>query len=150
MPKKAKAPNQADTKGKGWIGLPKVVAMSHAYRTLSYPARATLIEIMFYFNGHNNGKIGISQRQIMEALGTSSPHTVIDAIIELIDHGLIEVTVEGEWRPRMARQYRLTFVSTMQGILPVRATNDYLQFDGDRKREQTKRRKILPCCDSTR
>jgi hypothetical protein len=80
MPKKAKAPHQADTKGKGWIGLPKVVAMSHAYRTLSYPARATLIEIMFYFNGHNNGKIGISQRQIMDALGTSSPHTVIDAI----------------------------------------------------------------------
>ena len=126
----------ADTRGDTWIGLPQCVKKSFAYRTLSYPARAVLIEIIGKSNGFNNGKIAASQAYLMEELGTTSPRTIVEAISELVEHGLIEVTFDGDWKPRKARTFRLTFINTMRGIARVRATNDYLSFDGPRRREK--------------
>lgn len=73
--------------------------------------------------GYNNGKIAVSQRQLVEALGCA-PRKIVRGIAELMEHGLIDVQVEGKWKERMARQYRLTFVTTKNGS----ATNDYLRW----------------------
>jgi hypothetical protein len=74
-------------------------------------------------NGYNNGKIAVSQRQLVEGLGCS-PRKIVRGIAELMEHALIDVEADGKWKERMAREYRLTFVSTK-----IRsATNDYLHW----------------------
>jgi hypothetical protein len=45
-----------------------------------------------------------------------------------VQHGIIDVAVEGEWKTRQARQYRLTFVSTK--LKP--ATNEYRSWTPDK------------------
>ncbi|WP_380802830.1 hypothetical protein [Sphingobium tyrosinilyticum] len=82
-------------------------------------------------NGYNNGRIGLSHREISEALGNSNLRRIGEGIIELIDHGFIDITVEGQWKQRMARQYRITFVST--AYAPFAATNEYRQWKPKRK-----------------
>lgn len=124
-PKKLKADNRADTRGGGWVGIPHVVADSLAYRHLGLWGRAVLFEIARAFNGYNNGKIGLSQRQLAERLNTTNFRAIGKAIAELMQHGLIDVTTEGQWKQRMAREYRLTFVTTGDAFHLRAATNDY-------------------------
>lgn len=96
---------------------------SAAYRHCSVHARAILVELVARMMGYNNGKIAVSQRQLVEALGCA-PRKIVRGVAELMEHGLIDVPVEGKWKERMARQYRLTFVTTKNGP----ATNDYLRW----------------------
>ncbi|WP_344710902.1 hypothetical protein [Sphingomonas humi] len=72
-------------------------------------------------NGYNNGEIARSQRQLAEALGTTNFRAIGKGIAELMEHGFIDVTAEGQWKARQAREYRITFVSTKTAS----ATNDY-------------------------
>ena len=85
-----------------------------------------MVELVLAFNGYNNGKIAVSQRQLSARLQNSNFGKIGRAIAELVEHGFIDVEVEGHWKARLAREYRLTFVST--GVLHRRvpATNEYL------------------------
>ena len=112
---------------------PDRVLESEAYLSLTVHERAVLTEIARRFNGWNNGSIAVSQRQMMKGLNTTSPKTIIQAVARLMEHGLIAVEVEGEWKPRMARQFRLTWINTTPGGRHKQATNDYLHFDASRK-----------------
>jgi len=123
--KKQQADNRADPRGGAWAGLPHCVLDSPAYRHLGLCGRAVLVEIVREMNGYNNGKIGISQRQLSERLRTTNFAAISRAIAELVSHGLIDVAVEGVWKQRMARQYRLTFVSTGSVETFRPATNEY-------------------------
>lgn len=144
MGKKKQADHNADTRGGQWIGLPRCVKRSHSYATLSFSARAVLIEILDQFNGFNNGKIVISQAQLMIGLGTTSQHTVKNAVAELMEHGLIDVPFEGEWKQRKAREFRITFINTTRANAHVRATNDYLDFNGVKRRDKKKNQLAMP------
>ena len=119
--KKQKADCRADTRGGSWAGIPKCLIDSPAYRDLSLHARAVLVELVAKMNGYNNGEIVASNRQLVEALGCS-PNRIVTAIAELMAHGFLDVTVEGQWKARQARLYRLTFISTKSAA----ATNEYL------------------------
>jgi hypothetical protein len=88
-------------------------------------ARAILIELVREMNGYNNGEIGLSQRQMGERIGTSNYRRIGPAIAELMEHGLIDVSAEGVWKQRLAREYRLTFVSTGKPGHYKPATNEY-------------------------
>lgn len=103
--------------------LPRCVVDSPAYRDLSVHARAVLIEIGVRLDGFNNGKIGCDQRSMMESL-RCRPANIVKAIAELMTHGLIDVSAEGDRLAKKAREYRLTFVSTPTAP----ATNDYLRW----------------------
>lgn len=120
---KVKADCRADTRGKPWAGIPLVVIQSAAYRDCSVHARAILVELVARLNGYNNGQIAVSERELRDAL-RCSPRKVVTGIVELMEHGLLDVAVEGRWKERMARQYRLTFVTTKNAS----ATNDYLRW----------------------
>jgi hypothetical protein len=98
-----------------------VVFRSEAYTSLSVHSRALFTLIMARLNGFNNGLIVISQREMAKAL-RCSPRKIVVATVELLDRGFIDIAVEGEWKPRLARQFRLTFVSTKG----AEATNEYL------------------------
>ena len=123
-----KADCRADTRGGRWLGIPMCVIRSDAYRYSSRWGRCVLFEIVAVFSGYNNGKIAVSITQLCERLNTTNRRAVCAAIAELMEHGLIDISVEGSWAQRRAREYRLTFVSTMKGHLPVPATNDYLHW----------------------
>lgn len=122
---KHKADQRAATRGAGWTGLPHVVHDSTAYLSLSLYARQVLIEVVRRFNGYNNGKIAISQREIGKRLGSSNYTKISKAVAELMDRGMIDVTTNRNWKARMAREYRLTFVSTGDHVRHVQATDDY-------------------------
>lgn len=120
---KGKADCRADTRGGSWAGIPKCLIDSPAYRALSLHARAVLVELVARMNGYNNGSIAISQRELVEALGCS-PNSVVAALADLMEHGLLDVAADGRWKQRQARLYRLTFVSTKN----AGATNDYIHW----------------------
>lgn len=122
---KSKAINRAETAGGGWVGLPHVVVDSLAYRHLSMWARAVLVEIAREFNGYNNGRIGLSFGKLTERLNNSNRRKLSQAIAELVEHGLVAVEAEGEWKPRLAREYRLTFVTSGDQNHLRHATNEY-------------------------
>lgn len=120
---KAKADCRADTRGGSWVGIPKCLIDSAAYRHLSLHARAVLIEIAARMMGYNNGQIAVSHRELRASLGCS-PRNIVSAVVELMEHGFLDVTADGSWKQRQARTYRLTFVSTKG----AGATNDYLRW----------------------
>jgi hypothetical protein len=99
-----KADHRADTRGKPWAGIPHCVIDSAAYRHLSLWARGLLVEVVREMNGYNNGSIALSQRQMASRLGSSNFRKIGRGIAELMEHGFIDVAVEGQWKTRMARQ----------------------------------------------
>ncbi len=134
---KYKADQRADTRGRPWVGMPQVVIDSPAYRSLSDRAVRILYELLRRFNGYNNGSVAMSQREIGEAIGTKNYGSIGRAIAQLMDHGLINVTTEGKWKEREAREYRLTFVTTTRDGRHVTATNDYIHWTADRPRAKS-------------
>jgi DNA-binding transcriptional ArsR family regulator len=125
--KKQKSPHQADTRGGPWLGIPHVVLKSDAFRHLPSFDRCVLLSIVLRFNGRNNGAIAVSYRQIAHDLDRKNQARIVDAIVTLFDHGLIAIAEEGQWIPRKARQYRLTWVSSgPEGRLAP--TNEYLDW----------------------
>lgn len=129
--RKARADCRADTRGGPWAGIPVCVIKSPAYRDLSLWARAILVELAARMNGYNNGAIGLSHREISEALGNSNLRRIGAAVVELIEHGFLYITVDGAWKQRQARQYRLTFVTTAHA--PFGATNEYRNWTNSKK-----------------
>lgn len=65
-----------------------------AWRDLDPVARALYFELKLFYNGTNNGTIGLSVRQAGEVLGMSSA-TASRAFQRLIDHGFIVATTKG-------------------------------------------------------
>ena len=127
--RKGKQPDHAaDTRGGRWVGIPAIVIDSLAYRNLSLWARAILVEVVREFNGYNNGQIAISFAQLTERLGNTNRSKISKAFAELVEHGLVDVETDGDWKQRHAREYRLTFVSTTPNDKHKPATNDYLNW----------------------
>lgn len=123
--KKKQADCRANNRGGRWAGIPICVIESIAYRDLGLWARAILTEIVARMNGYNNGSIAISLTQICTALGNSNRRKASLAIAELMQHGFIDVTAEGDRQERMAREYRLTFVNSVSNGKFVAATEEY-------------------------
>ncbi len=123
--KRYQADHRADLRGEPFIGLPAAVVYSEAYTGLSLAARAVLIEILGRFKGYNNGLIGVSSRELCARLNTSNARRISIAVRELFEAGLIDIPVEGKWKARQARLYRLPFISSGKGPPFQPATNEY-------------------------
>ena len=126
--KRHQADHRADLRGHPFIGLPAAVAYSQAYTRLSMAARAVLTEILGRFNGYNNGMIGISSRELCARLNTTNGRRISDATRELFEAGLIDIAVEGKWKARQARLFRVTFISSGKAPPFKPATNDYAKI----------------------
>lgn len=125
---KSHADQRADMRGGGWIGLPKTVWESAAYRAASPDAKVLLVEMLARFNGYNNGDINLDTRSATEALGRKNQAATGRAFAELMQLGLIDLAERSVWRERHARRWRLTFVSTGKPPNVRQATNDYLRW----------------------
>jgi hypothetical protein len=94
--------------GPNFIRLFRYALDSAAYISLSSPARSALIEVVRAYNGANNGKIVLSERQFAERMGCDRK-TVRKALHELIEKGFIEPRVKGAFsvKFRRATEWRL-------------------------------------------
>jgi len=137
--RKARADCRADTRGGQFAGIPFCVINSPAYRDLSLWARAILVELVARMNGYNNGAIALSITEICEALGNSNRGAAARAIAELMEHGLLDLSAQANWKHKKAREYRLTFVTT--AYAPFGATNDYRNWE---PRKQNRGNGALP------
>lgn len=142
--KRPKAPHEARTGGY-FVALPHDVMTSAAYVDLKPDARALLFELLLRFNGHNNGKIGLSQRDARARLGMS-PQRIVDAFDRLIDHGFVELATEGDRALRLAREWRLTWITSGGGppyILPTFAYRSWAPGEPVQAITRTRKKRIF-------
>lgn len=127
---KRKAPLQhrPDFKGRGFAALPRVVLESPAYQDLRLSARSLLWEITARFTGNNNGRIIFSHEEASQRIGVSSPKTIVAAFKALMEHGFIDVAMESDYEARLAREYRITWLTSGKYPPYKAATNDYLDW----------------------
>ncbi len=100
---------------------------SPAWLATSANARCAFLFLLQQFNGHNNGEIVCSVRQVADNLGVGKA-TAKRAIDELIEHGFIVVAKDSGFnqKGRKAREYRLTHLPTINGNgVNVPASHDY-------------------------
>lgn len=92
-----------------FAAIERYVIDSAAYRNLSLPARAALIEFLYAYNGSNNGSIIMSARMLGARLNCSHGSAAI-YIRQLEDVGFIEATHMGGFarRNRRASEFLLT------------------------------------------
>ena len=126
-----------DLRNNSFVMLPKAVIESPAFNDLNSAARLLLIAILSRFNGHNNGQISLSHREAAPLIGHTSPKTIVKAFKDLMEHGLIEVTMEGDWAGCRAREYRLTFITTGKVPPYKNATNDYVDWQPPPKKKKS-------------
>lgn len=93
--------------GSGFIALPWVVVDSPAFKNLSHPAKALLIEIARQWCRDNNGKL-LCSRAYLKPRGWGSNAVIARAKKELLEAGFIYETVKGQ-RPNKASWYALTW-----------------------------------------
>ena len=80
---------------------------SSAFKRLSHPARALLLEIARQYAGDNNGRL-LASRAHLSPRGWNSVDVITRAKRELIDAKLIHETVKGR-RPNKASWYAVTW-----------------------------------------
>ena len=94
--------------GGNFAMLPHYLLKSAAWRDLDTNARALYVEILFRFNGTNNGSIGLGTREAGKALHVSKD-TAIRAFDALVDHGLIVLATASTFnQKRLSREWLLT------------------------------------------
>ena len=81
-----------------FVQLHRWVMESEAWRTMKPGPRALFAEIKLRFNGRNNGRISMSQREASELLNVSR-NTVAGYFDDLVEHGFIRVTEEPHLGP---------------------------------------------------
>lgn len=107
--------------GGDFIQIPRRVMRSPAYLSLSCRARSALLVVLDGFTGFNNGKIGLSIKNLGAALGNQNDGANSRAIAELIEHGLLECMSDASHVKSRAREYRVTFIASRAGA----ATNEW-------------------------
>lgn len=93
----------------GFSAIPWAVLDSQAYRALSYPARALLLEMARQLRGDNNGSL-LCSRAYMANRGWKSWDVVHRAKGELLAAGFLHETVMGQ-RPNKASWYAVTWLT---------------------------------------
>ena len=96
----------------GFVALPWSVLDSAAYISLSYPAKALMLEVARQYVRDNNGRLLVSMNRLRPR-GWNSADVLTRAKRELIDAGLIFETCKGQ-RPNKASWYALTWFSLDQ------------------------------------
>jgi IclR helix-turn-helix domain len=106
-----------------FVGLPKYLLQSLAWRTLKPVSRAAFVELVGIYNGANNGWLGMSARSLAAAINVSRS-TAARALVELTERGFIEQTRPSAFscKVRLAAEWRLTFHPCHRtGDLPSKA-----------------------------
>lgn len=123
----ARGPQKADYRTNFYI-TPHMLVESVAWRHLSNRGRSVLSVLQTKHNGWNNGKIGMTIHELSAALGNQNHGANSRALAEVIEKGFAECMSDANRHLSLAREYRLTFVSTGKGKDVRAATNEYLEW----------------------
>ncbi|GGE05560.1 hypothetical protein GCM10011529_09930 [Polymorphobacter glacialis] len=115
--------------------IPRYVMLHHwllnspAYGALRPIARALLVELARRYNGHNNGEIGLGEREATLQLAISDRRAARRAFGELEVAGFIVKTRAGAFNVktadgRRASEWRLTWLPTRE----TQATKDFMSI----------------------
>jgi hypothetical protein len=106
--KRGRAKRRRGYDGPNFVQLYRYVLDCPAFVSLSHPARAALIEVTRGYNGANNGRIILAERDLARRLGCHR-NTARRALRELIDKGFIEPRIRGAYsvKFRRATEWRL-------------------------------------------
>ncbi|MEP6968408.1 MAG: helix-turn-helix domain-containing protein [Pseudomonadota bacterium] len=107
--------SKANRKGRSKTG-PRFVQMFHyvmdsaAWRSLSPAERTVLLELARRYDGANNGRLAMSERDAARACNISRT-TASNAFDRLVECGFIECTQRGAFsvKTRLAAEWRLTY-----------------------------------------
>lgn len=121
---KGKGLHKPDGRGGSYFLVPHET-LDRLLCSTSLRAAAAWFAIGRNFNGFNNGKIGLSMRDLADAIGSHDNPANADAIAELEAAGFIRVRRFPKGA-RKANEYELTHISTgKNGEIP--ATHDYIE-----------------------
>ncbi len=119
------APRNKDTSlGRNFVGKSRAMMQSPAFRDLRPVARALLDELIFIFNGSNNGEIHLAVRIAAKKINCH-PDTAGNAFKELSRHGFIKHTRGDNWQAKKSREWRIT-CKKHNGQEP---TNDWIEWE---------------------
>lgn len=140
--------NKPNAKGRNekssekFVQLPDSILRSPAYRSLSVNARALLVELIWLFNGKNNGALWLSVRSAAARIGRIDTKATADAFAELMRVGFIALTKDAYFSIKAsdasrARCWRLTWIYDHANKKP--ATFDFKTFVPDAGSPSAKR-----------
>jgi hypothetical protein len=114
-----------------FVALPHYLLKSPAWRSLSSVERCSFLEVLYRYNGHNNGRIAISAR-ILAAEVHISRTTATRALSRLCGCGFLEVIRPGSFSCKFKRaaEYRVTHLRCdATGVVPSKAFLRWRQVD---------------------
>lgn len=100
---------------------------SPAYRSLSPPGRALLVELQALFDGKNNGELFLSVREAAKRINTSNA-TAGRAFLELEEHGFIRKNTPGSFNRKT--RHATTWILTEFQHGGRLATKDFMRWNG--------------------
>lgn len=123
-----------------YIAFPVNVLDSATYQSLSFSAKALLVDIASQFKGENNGKL-VACEKFLKPRGWKSKATVAKALKELCESGLLIMTRQGA-RPNKASYFGLAWYGL--GCRVVESQLDFggRIFEGERHQWKTKERDL--------
>jgi hypothetical protein len=106
--------------GGQFAALPLSIAETPAWRDLSGFAVKAWLDIVLRYDGHNNGRIVVSGREVAARIGVSHA-TAARAILELENAGFLRLMKASSFgEKRKAAEYRLTHrLNDMTGDAPT-------------------------------
>jgi hypothetical protein len=115
---------------------------SLAYRDMTTLQRCALQELMFRYNGQNNGEIPFSVREMAERLGVS-PKTAHKALKGVIQHGFAKEAQKGSFtlKARHATEWLLTMFGYPKA--DDQPSKDFMRWNSSDTKIKTQR-EILP------
>ena len=148
-PRRPKSPSKMDARAKH-LRVYRFMFESPAYRSLLSVARCLLHELMYRFNGQNNGYVAFSHREALDEIGTRSNRAVTDAFKELQSKGFIRPRVIGSFN--LKRRHATEWILTHEEYGGREATKDFMRWrpTGEKTRGmQIARRRGAICTPSS-
>jgi hypothetical protein len=120
-----------------FVMLPHYLLKSAAWRSLKPVERGLYVEVAQRFNGSNNGKIGLGQREAGMALHVR-PQTAGRAFDRLVETGFLRMTRDSAFnmKNRLAREWAMTDWD----IGDVHAPRDFMRWAATVERTKTQMR----------
>jgi len=108
-----------------FVKIPHNILLSDSYISLSPSAKVLLTELIFQYNGRNNGDLSVEESKI-KARNAGTKNTITKAVRELIASGLVLKTRDGQFcNPgRKCSLYALAWlrIDDCSGKLDIKAT----------------------------
>lgn len=116
-------------RGLPFVRLPHHVLKSEAYQSLKPGPVALLVQIIFRYNGSNNGHIGLGVREASKAIQVSDKDTVSKYFRDLQEKGLIKAERKGAFNMKDPSSRRATeWALTWERVGETPPTKEFLSW----------------------